>query len=100
VEVEELLRKRFSDAMFQTAIRVNTHHKSAPSHKRTIFEHEPEGGKGREDYDAFAIEVLQRLGKVAVAPKTSRRRERVRKSEAAPSGASAPDGVRADGTLG
>jgi hypothetical protein len=42
-EVEELLRKRFGALVFDTVIRANTQHKSAPSHKKTIFEHEPEG---------------------------------------------------------
>lgn len=62
VEVEELLRKRFGDAVFEAVIRANTHHKAAPSHRRTIFEHEPEGGRGREDYDAFTDEVIARAG--------------------------------------
>jgi chromosome partitioning protein len=90
VEVEDVLRRRFGEAVFRTAIRVNTHHKSAPSHRRTIFEHEPEGGRGRKDYDAFADEVLQRLGLRAV---TARRKERVRRT----TGASAEARARATG---
>jgi chromosome partitioning protein len=91
VEVESLLRKRFGDAVFPTPIRINTHHKSAPSHRRTIFEHEPEGGRGREDYAAFADELLGRLG-MAAAP--TRRKERVRKAAARSGGtATAPDEV-------
>jgi hypothetical protein len=31
-------------AVFETVIRANTHHKAAPSHRKTIFEHEPAGG--------------------------------------------------------
>jgi chromosome partitioning protein len=61
-EVEQLLRDRFKERVFETVIRVNTQHKSAPSHRRTIFEHEPEGGRGREDYEALAYEALLRLG--------------------------------------
>jgi chromosome partitioning protein len=61
-EVEQLLRDRFKERVFDTVIRVNTQHKSAPSHRRTIFEHEPAGGRGREDYEALATEALLRLG--------------------------------------
>jgi chromosome partitioning protein len=64
-EVEELLRKRFGADVFDCVIRTNTQHKSAPSHKKTIFEHEPEGGKGREDYEALTREVSTRLGLIA-----------------------------------
>ncbi len=61
-EVEDLLRGRFVDAVFKTVIRANTHHKAAPSHRRTIFEHEPEGGRGREDYEGLTAEVITRGG--------------------------------------
>lgn len=67
-EVEQLLRKRFEDKVFDAMIRVNTQHKSAPSFKRTIFEHEAEGGRGREDYDALATEALVRLGLLEKKP--------------------------------
>lgn len=60
-EVEDLLRTRFGDKVFTTVIRSNTQHKSAPSHKQTIFEYEPAGGKGREDYSKLGKEVLRRL---------------------------------------
>ena len=82
VEVEGMLRKRFGDAVFTAPIRINTHHKSAPSHRRTIFEHEPEGGRGREDYEAFATEVMSRLGLIAVT-KASKRKESIRKRSSA-----------------
>ncbi|MBI5516497.1 MAG: ParA family protein [Deltaproteobacteria bacterium] len=82
-EVEEILRGRFGEAVFRTVVRANTHHKAAPSFRRTIFEHEPSGGKGREDYEALTAEVLSRLGK-APGVKTAARRPRVRK--ATPSG--------------
>jgi chromosome partitioning protein len=71
-EVESLLRARFGDKVLDAIIRVNTQHKSAPSHRRTIFEHEPEGGRGREDYDALAREVLTRL-EIAVSPRRAAR---------------------------
>ncbi len=60
-EVEALLRERFGAAVFDTVIRANTLHKSAPSHRRTIFEHEPEGGRGREDYEGLCREVMARV---------------------------------------
>jgi chromosome partitioning protein len=65
-EVEELLRKRFGEQVFETVIRANTQHKSAPSHRKTIFEHEPAGGKGREDYEGLTREVMTRAGLTAV----------------------------------
>ncbi len=61
-EVDALLRARFGEKVFETVIRANTQHKSAPSHRQTIFEYEPEGGKGREDYTKLAKEVMKRLG--------------------------------------
>jgi chromosome partitioning protein len=67
LEVEQLLRNRFESRVFDTVIRVDTQHKSAPSHRRTIFEHQAEGGRGREDYNALADEALVRLGLVAKA---------------------------------
>lgn len=67
-EVDELLRKRFGDKVFSTVIRTNTQHKSAPSHRRTIFEHEAAGGRGRADYDALADEALARAGIARKAP--------------------------------
>ena len=62
VEVDALLRKRFGAHVMDTVVRVNTNHKSAPSHRHTIFEHEPAGGRGREDYEALAVEVARRAG--------------------------------------
>jgi chromosome partitioning protein len=82
LEVEDVLRRRFGEAVFTTPIRVNTHHKSAPSHRQTIFEHEPAGGRGRADYDAFAAELIERLG--LALPAAPRRRVRARKASAAP----------------
>ena len=73
-EVEELLRKRFGALVFDTVIRANTQHKAAPSHKKTIFEHEPEGGKGREDYEGLTREVIERAGLAAPKKKSSRKR--------------------------
>ena len=71
-EVEELLRARFGALVFDTVIRANTQHKAAPSHRKTIFEHEPAGGRGREDYEGLTREVMSRAG--LVAPKRSRKK--------------------------
>ena len=61
VEVESILRKRFGQALFPQPIRVNTRHKAAPSHKKTIFEYEPKSGRGRADYERLVDGVLERL---------------------------------------
>src|SRR5437773_7175903 len=50
-EVEKIIRRNFGAAVFADPIRVNTRHKAAPSHKKTIFEFEPKSGKGRSDYE-------------------------------------------------
>jgi chromosome partitioning protein len=60
-EVEELLRQRFGAAVFATTIRINTHYKASPSHRKTIYQYENETGKGRFDYDQLAAEVVGRL---------------------------------------
>lgn len=73
-EVEELLRARFGAEVFDGVIRANTHHKAAPSHRKTIFEHEPEGGRGREDYEGLTSEVMSRLGLIGVRRKPLARR--------------------------
>ena len=60
-EVEKIVRRNFGDAVFPDAIRVNTRHKAAPSHKKTIYEFEPKSGKGRADYEKLVDGVLARL---------------------------------------
>ncbi|MBL8682831.1 MAG: ParA family protein [Myxococcales bacterium] len=72
LEVEQLLRNRFDARVFATVVRSDTQHKSAPSHRRTIFEHQSEGGRGREDYTALANEALVRLG--LIEPKPARKK--------------------------
>jgi len=61
-EVEDLLRTRFGEQVFTTAIRINTHHKASPSHRQTIFQYEGRTGRGRQDYDQLTDEVIERLG--------------------------------------
>jgi chromosome partitioning protein len=60
-EVEKILRRNFGAAVFADPIRVNTRHKAAPSHKKTIFEFEAKSGKGRSDYEKLVDGVLARL---------------------------------------
>jgi chromosome partitioning protein len=60
-EVEKILRRNFGDAVFPDPIRVNTRHKAAPSHKKTIFEFEAKSGKGRSDYEKLVDGVLARI---------------------------------------
>jgi chromosome partitioning protein len=61
VEVEKIIRRNFGTAVFADPIRVNTRHKAAPSHRKTIFEFEPKSGKGRSDYEKLVDNVLARL---------------------------------------
>jgi chromosome partitioning protein len=61
-EVEKVLMDRFGDLIFNTRIRINTKHRSAPSQRATIFEYERSSrGKGTEDFTAFTKEVLVRI---------------------------------------
>jgi chromosome partitioning protein len=77
VEVEKILRRQFGDAIFPDPIRVNTRHKAAPSHRKTIYDFESKSGKGRSDYEKLVDSVLGRLDRSA---RTSERLgERVRK---------------------
>ena len=63
-DVEEILREQFGPQVFETIIRINTRHKSAPSERMTIFEYErSRRGRGTEDYTNLAEELLRRLGR-------------------------------------
>ncbi len=100
VEVEDLLRKRFGSLVLDGVIRANTQHKSAPSHRRTIFEHEPEGGRGREDFVALGREVMSRAGLIGALPTAvgavSKRRAAVRQG-VVPAAVAAPRARRKAG---
>ena len=61
-EIEALIKRRFGELVFDTTIRINTHHKASPSHRKTIYQYEGKSGKGRQDYDGLTDEVLARLG--------------------------------------
>ena len=57
--VIDKIREHFGDKLFATPIRENIALAEAPSHGRTIFEHEP-ASHGAEDYLALAGELLER----------------------------------------
>lgn len=59
-EVEALLRRNFGELVLPHGIRVNTKHKASPSHRKTIFEYEGPGGRGRADYERLTEEVIRR----------------------------------------
>jgi chromosome partitioning protein len=61
VEVEEILRRNFGDAVFARPIRIDTRHKAAPSHRKTIFDFEGPTARGRADYEWLVGEVERRL---------------------------------------
>lgn len=65
VEVEKILRRQFGEAIFEHPIRVNTRHKAAPSHRKTIYEFESKGGRGRADFEKLIDGVLFRLAEKA-----------------------------------
>jgi chromosome partitioning protein len=70
-EVEAILRRKFGEAVFADPIRVNTRHKAAPSHRKTIFDFEGASGKGRNDYDKLVDAVEERLLAFASAAATT-----------------------------
>ena len=60
--VEEVLMRQFGERIFNTRIRINTKHRSAPSVRETIFQYEKSNvGKGTQDFNALTEEVLARL---------------------------------------
>lgn len=61
-KVEQTLIDHFGDAVFNTRIRVNTKHKSAPSKAQTIFDYESSAkGKGTIDFENLTAEVIARI---------------------------------------
>jgi chromosome partitioning protein len=69
LEVEQVLRRTFGEAVLPAPIRVNTRHKAAPSHKQTIYDFEGRGGKGVRDYEKAVDELLaRRAARSAVSP--------------------------------
>jgi chromosome partitioning protein len=69
LEVEQILRRTFGDKILPHPIRINTHLKAAPSHKKAIYDFESPGGKGRVDYQKLTREVMQRLSLTRKAQK-------------------------------
>jgi chromosome partitioning protein len=66
LEVEQILRRTFGELVLPGAIRVNTRHKAAPSHKQTIYEFEGAAGKGVRDYEKLVDEVIARQARRTV----------------------------------
>lgn len=60
-EVEEILKKTFGSLLFHTHIRIDTRIKSCPSHRKTVYEFEPEDGRARSDYAGLVDEVIERI---------------------------------------
>ncbi|NLH49314.1 MAG: ParA family protein [Myxococcales bacterium] len=61
-QVEQTLREKFGDQVFQARIRINTRQKSAPSRSQTIYEYEASrNGKGTTDFELLTSEVLARI---------------------------------------
>jgi chromosome partitioning protein len=59
-EVEGMLRKAFGGAVLEHPIRVSTRHKASASHRMTIFQYDPEGSRGRLDYERLTEAVIER----------------------------------------
>ena len=59
-EVEGMLRKAFAGAVLEHPIRVSTRHKASASHRMTIFQYDPEGSRGRLDYERLTEAVIER----------------------------------------
>jgi chromosome partitioning protein len=66
-EVENMLRKAFAGAVLEHPIRVSTRHKASVSHRMTIFQYDPEGSRGRLDYERLTEAVIERAHLVRVA---------------------------------
>jgi chromosome partitioning protein len=72
LEIEQILRRTFGDAVMPTPIRINTRHKAAPSHRQTIYEFEGSAGKGVRDYEKLVDELLaRRAARTQVAASSS-----------------------------
>jgi chromosome partitioning protein len=61
-EVEQLLRKTFEDQVLPHPVRTSTRHKASASHRKTIFEYDRPGSRGRIDYERLTDEVIRRAG--------------------------------------
>jgi chromosome partitioning protein len=67
VEIEAMLRETFGALVFPDPIRISTRHKASSSHRKTIFEYDRAGSRGRLDYERLTGAVLERAGLGAVA---------------------------------
>lgn len=60
--VEQTLKDKFGDLIFNTYIRTNTKQKGAPSKSQTIFQYENSvSGKGSQDFVDLTEEITQRI---------------------------------------
>jgi chromosome partitioning protein len=59
-EIVNLIRKHYGDTVFKTEVRVNTRIAEAPSHGKTIFQHDW-SATGAQAYQELAVEVLKRI---------------------------------------
>ncbi|MGK0201657.1 MAG: chromosome partitioning protein [Planctomycetota bacterium] len=66
MEVLAEIKEHFGDLLTKSRIRNNVKLAEAPSFGRSIFEHAPESN-GAQDYAAFAIEFMQKIGMDDVA---------------------------------
>jgi len=64
-EVEQLLRKALGDQVLPDPIRISTRHKASSSHRKTIYQYDRPGSRGRVDYDKLTREVMARAGMTA-----------------------------------
>jgi chromosome partitioning protein len=60
-EVVDMIRQQFSSAVFNTEIKQNIRLAEAPSHGKTIFQHDW-SSSGAQAYQSLAKEVLERTG--------------------------------------
>jgi len=60
LEVEQLLRRTFGALVFEHPIRVSTRHKASASHRKTIYQYDRPGSRGRVDYERLTASVIER----------------------------------------
>lgn len=61
LEIERLLRKTFGSLVLEHPVRVSTRHKACASHRKTIYQYDRKGSRGRTDYERLTKEVMKRM---------------------------------------